>query len=268
MTANKHIVITGSTKGIGYGLAENFLRHGCSVTVSGRSQKTADEAAARLRSTADADRVCAVACDVTNPIQVQKLWDESLVKFGKVDIWINNAGWSGEEGSVWERPADEIASVLTTNLIGTVYGAQVAMRGMSQQGFGAIYNMEGMGSDGRKHAGLTMYGTSKYGVHYFTESLALEAKETGMIVGSLRPGMVITDMIMERYKDRPADWERVKNIFNIIAERPETVTSWLVNAMLTNQKNGAILSFSSTWKMLWKFASSSFVKRDLFTKER
>ena len=49
---------------------------------------------------------------------------------------------------------------------------------MLAQGFGAIYNMEGMGSDGRKHAGLTMYGTSKYAVHYFTESLALEAKET------------------------------------------------------------------------------------------
>jgi NAD(P)-dependent dehydrogenase (short-subunit alcohol dehydrogenase family) len=268
MTTNKHVVITGSTRGIGYGLAENFLRRGCSVTVSGRSQASADQAAARLKSGTEAERVLALACDVTDPAQIQRLWDESVVKFGKVDSWINNAGWSGEEGSVWERPATEVASVLITNLVGTAYGAQIAMRGMASQGFGAIYNMEGMGSDGRKHAGLTTYGTSKYGVHYFTESLALEARDTGVIVGSLRPGMVITAMIVDRYKDRPADWERARKIFNIIAERTETVTPWLVDAMLANQKNGAVLSFSSPWKMLWKFASSQFVKRDLFADKR
>ena len=183
-------------------------------------------------------------------------------------MWVNNAGWSGNEGMVWERPAAEVASVIATNVIGTVFGAQTAMRGMLTQGFGAVYNMEGMGSDGRKHVGLTMYGTSKYGVHYFSESLALEAKGMPVIVGSLRPGMVITGMITERYKDRPADWERVKKIFNIIAERPETVTPWLVEAMLANRKNGAILSFSSPWKLMWKFATSPFVKRDLFTSEQ
>ncbi len=267
MADNKHVIITGSTRGIGFGMAEHFLRRGWSVTVSGRGQAAADAAAASLMSKVEAAKVLALECDVTDPAQVQRLWDTSIAQFGRVDIWVNNAGWSGDEGMVWERPAAEVASVLTTNLIGSAYGAQVAMRGMLKQGFGAIYNMEGMGSDGRKHAGLTMYGTTKYGLHYFSESLALEAKDTPVIVGSLRPGMVITEMITERYKGRPADWERAKKIFNIIAERPETVTPWLVEAMLTNRKNGAVLSFSSAWKMMWKFASNPFVKRNLFEEE-
>ena len=138
------------------------------------------------------------------------------------------------------------------------------MRGMLAQGFGAIYNMEGMGSDGRKHAGLTMYGTSKYAVHYFTESLALEAKETPVIVGGLRPGMVVTDLLTDRYKDRPEEWERAKKIFNIIADRVENVSPWLAKRMLANQKNGAVLAYSSTWKLLWRFVSQPFVRRDLF----
>ena len=261
---SKTIVITGSTRGIGYGLAEAFLSLGCSVTVSGRKEETVEKAAASLRSRFEAERVFCAACDVTNPSNLQALWDKSIERFGKVDIWVNNAGWSGEQGLVWERPKEELSGVIATNLLGTAYGSQVAVKGMLTQGFGAIYNMEGMGGDGRKHPGLTTYGTSKYAVHYFTKSLALEAKETPVIVGSLRPGMVITDLLTERYKDRPEEWERAKKIFNIIADRIENVTPWLAKRMLVNQKNGAILAYSSILKLLWRMVSQPFNRRNLF----
>ena len=261
----KHIVITGSTRGIGYGLAEAFLSRGCSVTVSGRGEEAVEKAVAGLRSRYDAERVFGLACDVTLPKQVQALWDQSIQKFGAVDIWINNAGLSGEQGLVWELSSEDAQIPIQTNILGSIYGAQVAMNGMLVQGFGAIYNMEGMGSDGRKHAGLTMYGTSKYAIHYFTESLALEAKDSPVIIGALRPGMVITDMIIDRYKDRPDEWERAKKIFNIIADRVENVSPWLTVKMLENQKNSAILAYSSTWKLLWRFVSQPIVKRNLFT---
>ncbi len=259
-----HIIITGSTRGIGYGLAEAFLSRGCSVTVSGRSNETVDKAVAGLGSRYGAERVFGQACDVTIPEQVQVLWDRSVKKCGKVDIWINNAGTSGERGLVWELPANEAQVPITTNILGSVYGAQVAMRGMLTQGFGAIYNMEGMGSDGRKHAGLTLYGTSKYAIHYFTESLAIEARQTPVIIGALRPGMVITDLITDRYMGRPEEWERAKKIFNIIANTVENVTPWLADRILANQKNGAILAYSSTWKLFWRFISQPFFKRNLF----
>lgn len=263
----KHIVITGSTRGIGYGLAEAFLARGCSLTVSGRGKDAVAGAAANLRAGGDAKNVLGVACDVTNPEQIQALWDRTARKFGTIDIWINNAGDSGEQGFVWELGADEAQQPITTNVLGTVYGAQVAMRGMLAQGLGAIYNMEGMGSDGRKHAGLTMYGTSKYAVHYFTESLALEARDTPVIVGALRPGMVITELITDRYRDRPEEWERAKKIFNIIADRVENVTPWLADRILTNRKNGAILSYSSSWKLLWRFLRQPIARRNLFAGE-
>lgn len=263
----KHIIITGSTRGIGYGLAEAFLSLGCSVTVSGRGAEGVDQAVAGLGSEYEAKNVFGLACDVTIPEQLQELWDQSVSQFGKVDIWINNAGSSGEQGLVWELSAEEAKLPIRTNILGTVFGAQVAMQGMLAQGFGGIYNMEGMGSDGRKHAGLTLYGTSKYAVHYFTESLALEAKETPVIVGALRPGMVITDLITERYRGRPEEWERAKKIFNIIADKVENVSPWLATRILANQKNGAILSYSSSWKLLGRFLSQPFRKRNLFAEE-
>jgi NAD(P)-dependent dehydrogenase (short-subunit alcohol dehydrogenase family) len=260
----KHIVITGSTRGIGYGLAKAFLPRGCSVTISGRSDETVTKVVASLGSRYEAERVFGQACEVTIPEQVQVLWDQSVKKFGKVDIWINNAGTSGEQGLVWELSAKQAQVPLSTNILGSVHGAQAAMRGMLAQGFGAIYNMEGMGSDGRKHAGLTLYGTSKYAIHYFTESLAIEARQTPVIVGALRPGMVITDLITDRYEGRPDEWERAKKIFNIIADTVENVTPWLADSIIANQKNGAILAYSSSWKLLWRFISQPFYKRNLF----
>ncbi|MBN1454582.1 MAG: hypothetical protein JW963_26430 [Anaerolineales bacterium] len=59
---------------------------------------------------------------------------------------------------------------------------------------------------------------------------------TPLIIGALRPGMVITDMIVDRYKDRPAEWKRAKKIFNIIADRVENVTPWLARQIIANQK--------------------------------
>lgn len=264
MPSPKVIVITGSTRGIGYGLAEAFFKLGCAVVVSGRSRESTARAVEQLAGKYDRSQIFGAACDVTDPAQVASLWNAASSHFGGVDIWVNNAGYAGEMGMAWERPVGEVQSVIDTNLMGTILGSQVALRGMQSQGHGAIYNMEGMGSDGRKHAGLTFYGTTKYAVHYFTESLAMEAKDTGILVGALRPGMVATDLLRDRYKDRPEEWERAKRIFNILAARVEDVTPWLAQQMLGNNRNGAILSYSPPWKMLWKLLRSPFDHRQVF----
>ena len=260
-----HIVITGSTRGIGFGLAEAFLDLACSITVSGRKAQDVHVVVKDLQSRFSPERVAGLACDVNVPAQLQALWNSSVEKFGKVDIWVNNAGWSGNTGEVWTQPSKMISGVINTNLLGTIYGAQIAMQGMLAQGYGAIYNMEGMGADGRKHAGLTIYGTSKSAVHYFTESMALEAKGTPVLIGGLRPGMVITGLITGRYIDKPDELQRVKKVFNIIADRVENVSPWLAKRMLANRKNGAILAYSSIWRLMWRLAMQPFVRRDLFS---
>ena len=88
----KNIVITGSTKGIGLGLAEAFMARGHNVVISGRRQDTVDAAVASLNATKPSGRAVGVACDVSDVAQVQNLWRQSAKVFGRIDVWINNAG--------------------------------------------------------------------------------------------------------------------------------------------------------------------------------
>ena len=102
-----------------------------------------------------------------------------------------------------------------------------------------------------------------FGIHFAFDTLLIPTAHAN-IDDSLRPGMVITDLLTERYKDRPEEWKRAKKIFNIIADRVENVVPWLAKRMLANQRNGAMLAYSSTWKLLWRFVSQPFARRDLF----
>lgn len=260
----KHVVITGSTQGIGFGLAGAFLKQGCAVTVSGRAQTGVDQACKKLEMHAEAERFFGNACDVRDPEQVTALWEAAFARFGKVDIWINNAGLSGQQAKVWQIPPGEARQVVETNLLGVIHGSRVAVRGMLEQGFGSIYNMEGMGSDGRKHDGLALYGTTKYGLRYFTDSLVQETADTPLIIGSLRPGMVVTELITRQYADRPAEWQRAKRVFNLIAERVEVVTPWLAEQVLANERSGVRITYLTRGRMLKRMMLMPFRKRELF----
>jgi len=259
------IVITGSSRGLGFALAEAFLNLGCSVMLSGRTRLSTEKALAHMGRPTGTGQLAGFPCDVRQASQLQDLWEAARSSFEHVDIWINNAGLSNQQASLWQVPAVELATVVETNLLGVLYGSQVATRGMIAQGFGAVYNMYGMGSDGRMHEGLIPYGTTKYALSYFTKGLAKELQGSPVIAGALRPGMLVTDMIVSQYKGRPADWEKAKRIFNIIADRPEKVAPWLAYKVLENQRNGAIISYTSNWKLAWRFLSASFRRRDLFT---
>ena len=85
----KTIVITGSTRGIGYGLADSLLDLGCAVTVSGRTLAAVQQAIAKLASKHGPERAFGHPCDVTHLDQVQALWDAAQARFGKIDIWIS-----------------------------------------------------------------------------------------------------------------------------------------------------------------------------------
>ena len=259
-----HIVITGSTRGIGLGLAREFLKLGCSITISGRTQEAVDQVVSELGSHYSRGNILGLACDVRDPVQVRALWDASLECFGKVDVWINNAGFSGPQLPAWEVDPQKAREIIETNLLGEIYGSITALREMIVQGHGAIYNMEGLGSDGRMLSGLTYYGTSNSGRHYFNQSLIQEAKDTPIIIGTLRPGMVITDLITQQYEDRPEEWERDKRIFNILADRVETVTPWMAAKILENDKTGVSINWTSRLKIMLRFLTSPFSKRDVF----
>ena len=92
-----------------------------------------------------------------------------------------------------------------------------------EQGAGAFYNMEGLGSDGRHVEGLTLYGSSKSALRYMSDGLMQEVKGTPVIVGAISPGMVLTDFLTKQYDGTSRDWSGVKRIVRALVDNKETV---------------------------------------------
>jgi NAD(P)-dependent dehydrogenase (short-subunit alcohol dehydrogenase family) len=260
----KSIVITGSTRGIGYGLAHEFLARGSQVAINGRSPGSVATAVASLSAVHGADRITGQPGDVTQPEAHQTLWDAAVAAFGKIDIWINNAGVGHPYLMAWEIPPETVNQVVDIDLKGIIFGSQVAMRGMMSQGFGHIYNMEGFGSNNRTREGLSIYGSTKAALSFFTRSLTGEAEKTPVKVSTLSPGIVITEFITDQYADDPEGLERAKRVFNTLGDKVETVTPWLVEQVLANDKSGAEINWLTSGKILIRFATAPFNKRDLF----
>lgn len=225
------IVVTGGTRGIGQGLVQEFQRKGHQVAFSG--SRTAD---------------------VRDRAQVQALWDETVARFGKVDIWINNAGITHERAPLWELKEPE--RVVDVNLTGVINGCAVALAGMVEQGHGHVWNMEGLGSDGRAVPGLAVYGATKRALTYLTKALAKEVPD-GISVGLLSPGMVVTDLLVKDLTPQS------RKVMNILADRLETVTPWLAEQALTKARNGAHVRWLTTPKVMGRFAAAPFRKRQV-----
>lgn len=260
----KVVVITGSTRGIGFGLAGALLERDCKVVISGRTEQSVNDAVQKLSAASESPAVSGTACDVRSDESLQALWEHAQSEFGQVDIWVNNAGISNQPKNMWELETHEIEAVIDTNILGSVLGTKVAVSNMLGQGRGAVYLMEGMGSDGRTHSGLSIYGMSKYALDYFFKALSEEVKDTAIIAAAIRPGMVVTDLITEPYRGKPDEWERVKPIFNIIADPVGPVSEWMAEAILHNDQNGRVISRVSNIAMTLRFLKAPFTKRDLF----
>lgn len=258
------IVITGSTSGIGLGLADAFLARGCAVTISGHSRTNLEKAYGILAAKHDKSRILAHLCDVSHYDEVQGLWNAAVERFGRIDVWINNAGAGHPQTPIWDYSRETIDRVVGANVTGALYGLNVASRGMRKQGFGSIYNMEGLGSSGPVIKGLALYSATKSALASLTTAAAKEVEGTPVIVGGLRPGMVATKLITGQYEGHPEEWKRVERIFNILSDRVETVTPWLVDKMLSNKRNGIRIQWLSRWKVILRFLELPFRRRKIF----
>ncbi len=168
----KSIVITGGTKGLGLEMAKVFISKDCNVILCGSSDEGI--AKAKLELSNFANRVLILKCDVTRPEELEALWKKGREAFGDIDIWINNAGINQPYRKISELQYDSISKIIDTNLKGIIYGSEIALKGMKQQGHGAIYNMEGLGSDGMIQRKTAIYGTTKRALTYFTLAMAKE----------------------------------------------------------------------------------------------
>lgn len=259
----KTIVITGSTRGIGFALVREFLKNGCKVVISGRSDESVRNSVAKLEAEFPKDQIAGFACDVTQYDNIKQLWMFTKAQFGDIDIWINNAGISNQQATSWEIPVEEIRSVIETNILGELFGTKVALQGFLDQGFGAVYNVEGLGANGKTSnaKGLSIYGMSKAGLHYFNQCLFKEIDHPKIIAGALQPGMVLTELVTGQYDEKPGEWEKVKGILGIIASPIDEIAVWMTNKILTNQKNGAYFHYGGTLRILKRMILSPFRKK-------
>ncbi|TKB46048.1 SDR family NAD(P)-dependent oxidoreductase [Thalassotalea mangrovi] len=261
----KSVIITGSTRGIGLGLAENFLKRDCRVIVSSRKQQDVDNTVATLARQYGEDKVSGITCDITKIEDLEALWQHGISCYDSVDIWINNAGMSIKRCPLEEQSANDLMTIVNTNLTGLILASKVALAGMKRQGHGQIWNMEGFGSNGAVQPGMAAYGATKRAVNYLIKSLQKEVKGTQVQVNTLSPGIVVTDLLIGDYDTSSPEWKKAKKIFNILGDKVETVTPWLVDGILNASKSGSKVIWLTGGKAFSRFLTAGFNKRDLFT---
>ncbi len=185
---NKVAIVTGGASGIGRALCEEMGRRGATVIVAAINIEGAHQAASVI--TATDGRARAAHLDVSQAEDVQKLIDETVSRYGRLDYMFNNAG-IGITGEVRHMNLEHWQHILDINLWGVIYGTTSAYRVMIKQGFGHIVNIASL-------AGLipipmvTAYATTKYGVVGLSTSLRAEAAKLGVKVSVVCPGLIKT----------------------------------------------------------------------------
>jgi NAD(P)-dependent dehydrogenase (short-subunit alcohol dehydrogenase family) len=186
------VLITGALTGIGRAAAIIFAKEGARVVVSGRRDKEGQELAAELKALG-AEAIF-VRTDVRNDDDVRNLVDQTVKRFGRLDVAVNNAGTEGLRGLVTEQTAEAYAATFDTNVLGVLLSMKHELRAMLPQGSGNIVNISSTyGSVGA--AGASVYVASKHAVEGLTKSAALEVAGTGVRVNVVAPGATDTGML-------------------------------------------------------------------------
>jgi short-subunit dehydrogenase len=221
------VVITGASSGIGRATALEFARHNARLVLAARNESNLEKTA-QLCQKAGAREVLLVPTDTTEEDEVQKLASQAAEQFGRIDVWINNAG-VGLYGSFEDTPIEDYRRLLETNLFGYIYGARAVLPYFREQGTGVLINVGSQVSLG----GLpynNAYTTSKYAVRGFADSLRQELVDTDIHVCTVYPASTDTPFFQHAANysgrqvqplgsvDKP---EKVARIIRETAENPK-----------------------------------------------
>ena len=183
----KVVVVTGASMGIGEAVVHRFLREGAAVVLAARDLQRVE--AARLR-TGVPERTLAVSCDVTSRAQVEALLRAARDRFGRVDVWVNNAGF-GVIDTLEHADMAECRRLFATNLIAVMEAMQVVAPVLKQQRAGAIINVASVAGL-ISTPGLSAYSASKHGVVALSRAARLELERYQVQVNCVCPGFVST----------------------------------------------------------------------------
>jgi glucose 1-dehydrogenase len=188
----KVVVVTGSSRGFGYAIAESMLEAGATVAVTGRSQDAVSRA---LNGLQPKGRVSGFVMDVREEEQVYKLVEDVIQEFGRIDIWVNNAGYSNAAGMMLDMNPQDALDMFKSNDLGVLQCTQAIMQYMLPRKQGLLVNIYGNGSFLRPASPTGLYGATKAWITSFTRSLATELKGSGVQILGFSPGMMTTDML-------------------------------------------------------------------------
>ena len=190
----KTCVVTGSSKGIGRGIAERFGEDGCDVVVNYRGSAGAAEETVEAIEAAGGAAI-AVQADVTDLEQVRRMRDEAHAAFGQVDVLVNNAGIN-QDVLFSEMSHEEWDVVLDVHLDGTFHCTQTFYDDIADAEQGRLVNISSIVGKGG-NLGQANYATAKAGIFGFTRTLALELAREGSTANCVAPGFISTQMVDE-----------------------------------------------------------------------
>ncbi len=189
---NPVVLITGALTGIGRATALAFAHDGGRLVISGRRDAAGQQLVAELRQ--GGVEAAFLRADVRQEGDVRRLVEQTVARFGRLDVAVNTAGTEGQPGPVTEQSADSYAATFDTNVLGTLLSMKHELRVMLAQGSGSIINVSStFGQTGG--AGASLYAASKHAVEGLTKSAALEAAGAGVRVNVVAPGPIDTGML-------------------------------------------------------------------------
>ncbi len=193
---DKVIVVTGASQGLGKALSLAFAEASAKLVVNSRSEESITPIAQEAETLGA--EVLAVAADVSDGADAQRLIDATVDRFGGIDVLINNAGVLGPRVAIEEYPEDEWRKVIDANLTGPYLVSRAAIPHLSE-GASIINLVSGVSVEGRPEWGA--YSVSKFGIEGLTQILAAELQERGVRVNAVDPGGMRTDMRAAAYPD-------------------------------------------------------------------
>ncbi len=264
----KTVVITGSARGFGLEMLKVFRKNSYNVVVCDINKEALKEATEILEKMNYKGKVHSYVVDVTSEDDLNKMIKDLTNKEKTIDVWINNAGVNQPNEAIWNLDKKTIDRLIEIDLKGTILGSRAIIPTMIKQNSGQIYNVEGHGSNDALIYGLSLYGTTKRAVTYFTEALGkeIDEKHLQICVGKISPGIMITNFIGTALGDgEKIDLdEKTKKVYNILGDYPDVIAEFIVGKIINNTKNNVKFNWLTNRKAAFRFATAGFNKRDFF----